>query len=448
MRNLPPLLMVFGVFLVGSVDVYSSEVKLTSNIELITEKEQKELAEINGKYNYDARYRALNNEMSSHSARVWQYVNKNNDYDEMVAYLTKKVVAIELTEDESNNIEDLVKAINEKNRLEKELSDYQDLNVSYETIKAKYSDLENEKKKTNSEKLKLLDKIIERIKADINRQNIKGIYSGDINCSRNSTISHCLSQKREEIEHLIMDSHLFLGKNSTFRYYDVASASLNMKGRLTFEVRFGAVPVFSNKIYHELNEALGFKSIRVLLKSDVAAKWYVDGRYVGRGERVEVDLSSGSHGILATFEGRTQSSVEDISKTTELNYFLNRGESEPEETVLLPAVKEEGQRADKSAFFTQAIQAKDKDTYVLIVDEQGEPIISEWAQSLSICSNDMQGRISKYEEYIDIIEDNKTYNDLIKYSFNTLDFRTVSVQDKGYIERELSKGITICKTER
>ncbi len=445
MRNVLPWLLILACFLITSADVYSAEVNLTSNIELMTEKEKQALISINNKYNYDIRYRELNNEMSTHSARVWQYVNKTNDYDDLVDYLTQKVVEIEITEGNSAPIDDLITIINEKNRLEKELLTFQNLTSSFKEIKSKYSELNNEKKKANSEKLKLLDQIIKRINGDILSNNIiKGTYSGYTNCSKNDTIKSCLSQQRGIIEDLIRDSNLYLGKKSDFKHYEVVNASLDMKGRLAFDVIFSAVPTFSKKIYHQLNNTLGLNSILVELKSDVAAEWFVDGRSVGQGERIEVELSSGYHGIFAQYQGSTQSSVEDISKPVTLNYFL--GKESGNQSVSAPSpVMQSDSGNTMTKFFIQQINTKDNDAYVLIVDEQGVPLISDWSRAVSICSNNQLGRIAKYEEYIDIITGNEEYNDLIKYRFNTLDLRTVLVQDNSYIKNSQSKGVTICK---
>lgn len=327
MRNTHPILLMLACFLMVSADVYSSEVSFTSNIELMNREENQALTDINNKYNYDVRYRELNNEMSTHSARVGQYVNKTNDYDDLVDYLTRKVVEIEVTEGNSAPIEDLVAVINERNRLEKELLTFQDLDSSYEMIKAKYSDLENEKKKTNSEKFELLDRIIERINGDIQRNNIKGTYLGYTSCRKNVSIQQCLSQMRDVIQGLIRGSNEFLGENSDFNHLEVIDASLDMKGHLMFEVSFSAVPTFSKDIYYQLNKMLGFESIQVILESDVDAEWFANGRFVGKGERIEVELSSGSHGILARYQGSTQSSVEDISRPVTLSYFLGKERS-------------------------------------------------------------------------------------------------------------------------
>ena len=302
---------------------YANEVRFDSSLILITEQENAELRKINNKYNYDEQLNKLNNEMSLHSARVWKYKNTIDELNELKKYLSESVISINSIS-EKNKIDDLVNSINKKNNIEKNLSTYDNLESNYKTLKDKYNNLSKVNKQFNIDKRNLLTKIIERIKNDINNNNTSGKYYGSVSCNTNNSIIDCLERNQFDIKNRIIDKSKFLTKDSVFSQYEVSSANLNLDGSLSFNITFRASPIFSKKVYKLLNEKLGFDLVKVSLKSNVPAEWYINGKLFGEGELVEAEIPAGSHGIYATYKGKAKSSVEEIYKPIELRYIIDK----------------------------------------------------------------------------------------------------------------------------
>ncbi|PSV87117.1 hypothetical protein [Photobacterium leiognathi] len=303
--------------------VYSNEIRYSQGVNIINDEEVLELRKIQRKYDYDKTFQNLNREMSLHSARVWTYKNKKNELEEIKNYLSESVISIDSTS-EKTKMDELLLAINEKSKIEKDLNKFSDLDSKEDEIKSKYSNLEKAKKKLNIEKRGLLSKIIERIHSEINGTSVSGNYYGAVNCNKNSSIMKCIEKNEFDVKNRIINDNLFLTEDSIFSKFDITGANLNLDGSLSFNILFSASANFSNKIYKSLNQKLGFELIKISLKSNVPAEWYIDGKLFGKGEQLEAEVPSGSHGIYATYKGKAKSSVEEIYKPVVLRYILDK----------------------------------------------------------------------------------------------------------------------------
>lgn len=303
--------------------VYSNEIRYSPGINIINDEEILELRKIQNKYDYDKTFQSLNREMSLHSAKVWKYKNKKNELEEIKNYLSDSVISIGSTS-EKKKVDELLSAINKKSKIENYLTKFNDLDNEKEAIKSKYSKLENVKKKINIDKRGLLSKIIERIQSEIKGKEVSGNYYGTVNCNKDSSIMACIENNKVDVKNRIINDNYFLTGNSVFSIFDITGANLNLDGSMSFNIKFSASANFSNKIYKSLNQKLGFELIKISLKSNVPAEWYINGKLFGKGEKLEAEIPSGSYGIYATYKGKAKSSVEEIYKPVVLRYILDK----------------------------------------------------------------------------------------------------------------------------
>ncbi|MEZ9177573.1 hypothetical protein [Vibrio kanaloae] len=449
------LLLVGGVALGGFPPL-----ALSAEIELMTSSERVQLDKVKAQHAYESRYELLNLRLSEHSSRVWEYVSKQTDYNDLQMYLQNKILSVDLSENEAEAINDLKKVINAKNQLEQELSSYSNLEEEYKTIKDQFTQLEDEKTVYNSEKRALLDSVVSRVKSEIKHSSIKGEFSGTTQCLKNQSITSCLSSRQPQIQSAIINDQLFLDNSSVFKVYDVINASLDLTGQLRYQVRYEASPMFSKDIYYQLNEKFGFETIEITLSSNVEAEWYVDGRMVGQGRSVKVDVTDGSHGILATYQGHSQSSVEEVSKPVTLRYNLNNADQIAPDAIKNTVPVHNNNVETPEGFSRVEDQVVNKggrelvkkglkqgdSAYILLFVDDKSPLMSDWSSSVSLCEREQLGRLARLEEYISLVEGGE-YDYLFKYNFNTLDYRTMTLTHDGSISKTSSQGITLCLSE-
>ncbi|GAM71200.1 hypothetical protein JCM19236_5848 [Vibrio sp. JCM 19236] len=187
-------------------------------------------------------------------------------------------------------------------------------------MKVNNKKIENEKREINSKKLELFDNIIKRINSQLGKSSHTGIYSSNTTCNQNLTISECITRKEPEIKDSIRFNDDFLNENSKITSLTVNSATIDFNGKLTYTVSYSSNAVITKKIYKKVNGLLGLESIPLILHSNMRAEWYVDGKYIGSGTKIDLELTTGQHGILATYQGETKSVVRQINKHGEL-YF-------------------------------------------------------------------------------------------------------------------------------
>ncbi|MGU3812803.1 hypothetical protein [Vibrio diabolicus] len=411
-----------------------------TSIELMTESEKARLNLLEKQYSYQEKLERLNSDLSLHTSKVWEYTNISEDLRQIELYLQNKVLTLDLSEGDQNALDDLRESINKKNKLSQSLNKLSNLDAEFRKLKEKFTALGNERKKYDSDKRTLLTSIVNRLQSDIDRSKVSGTFQGTRNCLKNQSINSCLSSSKPYIKEQIINDHMFLGTNSTFGHYEVKNATLDMHGKLSYEIAYNAQPLFNKEIYFQLNKLLGFESIPITLNSNVEAQWYINGMLVGSGKSIDIDLPDGSHGILATYQGQTESSVENIFKPKTLQYNF----SEFKKTISTPTLQEHDTLKEPAFYFkNKAITSDDGNKFTLIVNAQGTPILSDWSDALSLCKKN-QSSLASLNDFVQLVED-KEHQFLFKYNLNTLDHQTVAFTHTASVIKESAKGLTLCK---
>lgn len=409
-----------------------------SNLELMTGSEKEQLNLVEKQYAYNEQLKLLNSNLSLHTSKVWEYTNISEDLRQVESYLQNKVLTLDLSGDAQKKFDELKKTINRKNQLTQSLEGYSNLDDEYRKLEEKFKALENERKKYDADKRTLLTSVVNRIQSDIDKNTVSGTFQGTRDCLKNQSVPSCLSSSKQYIKEQIINNNIFLGTNSAFDHYEVQNAMLDMHGKLSYEITYRAQPLFNKEIYFQLNKLFGFESIPVTLKSNVEAKWYVNGKLLGTGKSIDVDLPDGSHGILATYKGQTESSVENIIKPKTLQYNF----SELKTPVPEPIHQELFEETDLY-FENKIITSDNGDEFTLIVNQQGTPILSDWPHSLSLCKKN-QSSLALLDDFVKLVEE-KEHQFLFKYNFNTLDHQTVAFTHSASIVKDSAKGLTLCK---
>ena len=436
-----------NLFLVSSSS-WADQLNLDSSIKLINELELSELETINDQFGQEQELIALNNDSSSLAAEFWTYKNTQAELDNLKSYLEELVLSIKDTD--SQPMSELIEAISRKNDLEKSLDSFSTLEEKQNKLEASYTSLMNNKKTLNVEKLKLFNKIINRLESEINNSFIDGSYIGVIRCRKNILMHDCLNQNESLIKSMITDKSIYLNENSFFDTYKIIDANLNFSGDLSIAVQFSSQASLSNEVYEAVNEKLGLKSVEIILKSNFPADWYIDGNKVGTGKKLSFELPSGYHGIMATYNGLSQSSVENIRKPTTLTYNLkkkiNKISVDGESLVsdFLPAPSK--MRVIESFSHTKLID-KEGSSYFLVIDSNGFPVLASHKDAPTLCEDK---RLATYKEYVDLIINSEgPYQKnayLLKYNLNTYNSSIVGISGSGIKRKPSSSlGISICK---
>ncbi|MDF4745733.1 hypothetical protein [Vibrio parahaemolyticus] len=407
-----------------------------SDIELLTESEKAQLSLVEKKHAYHEKIKLLNSDLSLHTSRVWEYTNTSEDLRQIETYLQNKILTIELSGDAQSVLDELRETINKKNHLSQSLDEFDNLDTEYRKLKEKFTALENERKKYDADKRTLLTSVVNRIQSDIEKSTVSGTFQGTRDCLKSQSIPSCLSNSKPYIKEQIINDHMFLGSNSTFERYEVKNAVLDMYGKLSYEVTYSAQPLFNKEIYFQLNKLFGFESIPIKLNSNVEAEWYINGKLVGHGKSIDVDLPDGSHGILATYQGKTESSVESIVKPKTLQYNFSQIEKPLSEPTSKP-------NAIDLTYKKKTITSDNGNKFTLIVNAQGTPVLNDWSDSLSLCK-DHQSSLALLNDFVKLVED-KELQFLFKYNLNTLDHQTIAFTHTASVVKDSAKGVTLCK---
>ncbi|MFM2589897.1 hypothetical protein [Vibrio sp. TBV020] len=374
-------------------------------IDFISHDERNELRLIESKYSYDDNYLRLNEQLSLHSSSVWDEANQIEAYNELSEYLKSKILFVDV---DSSEFESIKKLINKRKDIKKELDSYKDLPEKYAKIKDDFKKLEYEKIILNNEKRKVMQKAISRIQKEIERDNISKSITGVTKCKVNENLNGCLSRNKSLIMEDIVDNNVFLTEGSDFIAFTYTDASINLDNVLSYTAYYEAKPLFNSSIYNELNKVFGFESARVNLKSNVNVDWFVDGKYVGKGTDISVTLPLGTHAILATFEGNTQSSIENVQ--SEKDYYYNLKRSQVNNNG--PLVNNNSKTSSLlklnalSDVFLSALTTDDKKKFYMITDKNSVPLLLESRKAIEYCSFSEKYELASLEDYKEIIESN------------------------------------------
>ncbi|CAH0528958.1 hypothetical protein [Vibrio hippocampi] len=460
-----------------SLLLFLSSISVRSYANLMSQQERQQFIDIQQSYHVKQEYRLINQELSEYNAKVWQFANDQERSNHLAHELTKLVTQPYVESDE-NNLEQVSTQINqvlkEKSELDKTIAGYGDLQQSYQTILAQYDTLDELRKRERTDLMKLYNQVLSRLKVQIANKRIREIYSGSTTCGRNDSVHQCINQIEPQIKRQIINDDLYLTSRSSFTEFNIIDANLNLNGALSYQIEYIAQAVLNPKVIQQLNKEFAFDMVTVYLKSNVPAQWFINGKQVGEGEHVSISLPTGSHGILASYQGQSQSSIEEVIAGNTYQYHIEDRAVEVETQDVSPAIKTSSnpdltpshqQKSDPATTpqpsplfpsestdvitdassyleldYTLILQQGDT-VYHLIIDEQTAPLLhethSQHCESMSV------GRLATLEEYIDLMHNDSLDLVLSKYNFTTSNHGVVRVTDKQFIRLQKS-GIGIC----
>ena len=374
-------------------------------LEVINSEEERKLAQIEEQYDIDALLISVNNKFTQHNKKAFdieelvdKIENEKQSYETLISELPQKILAkdnmplvyrqIEAT---VNNIDELeTHSIEGAAALEKENAE---ILAEYEAI--------NKQRTEQSQKLfKLKTDITNRIIGDLSKSSstFPVAINGSTECSKYQSIADCLKESKSFILTNTRNESPFLNDKSVLLSYEVVDANMNMHGNLNYKVSMKFKPSYNNKIDQLLNEKLGLTSAMITLVSDVPADWYINGTKIGTGKKLFHEIPLGKHGILASYQSKDKSSVENIEGNGVFNYnFGNSVAAQPEKQTneVMPPLVAEAPKGE--------IKPKQKAKYTLFSDQTSIKLNTEKNTQKKVTD---QG----YEYFMGVTPSNKKQN--------------------------------------
>ena len=242
--------------------------------------------------------------------------------------------------------------------------------------------INNKRTEQNKQLFKLKTDIINRLIGDLSKSsstlpvNINGLTK----CSKYQSITECLKESKSFILTNIFNESPFLNNKSVLLSYKVIDADMDMNGYLNYKVAMKFKPSYNYKIDQLLNERLGLSSAMITLGSNVPADWFINGVKIGTGKELFHEIPLGKHGILASYQSKDKSSVENIEGNGVFTYAfhssvatLTKSESSVE---IVDPVAAESSKGD--------IQQKSKAQYTLMTDQTSIKATNDAAEKKSL----------------------------------------------------------------
>ena len=297
--------------------------------DIITSSEESALREIQQNYDVDSQLITANDKLSrynksqyDHEALALSIYTAKGKYKQLIKTLPEKVISGEGVAEYFKEIENVLLLID---RSEAEhiaggialKEEYQMIEMDY----VKLNDLRSEKNK----KLSLLKKqVVDRLVSDFSKPNSTQKFNrqGTAVCSTFQSISDCLSENEKIIISKTKKTEPFLNDRSVLLSYKVHDASMSMNGGLNYDVSMTFKSSYNNRVEALLNEKFGLKSALITLESNVVIDWFIDGNKVGKGKKIEQEVTLGRHGIMASYKSEGQSTVEIIEGNGQFTYVF------------------------------------------------------------------------------------------------------------------------------
>ncbi len=107
---------------------------------------------------------------------------------------------------------------------------------------------------------------------------------------------------------------------SSTNQFTVNSASMDFEGNVDYNVSFNLFVQYNEQINAQIMKEVGINSFDIMLVSNKDAVFYIDGLPVGNGNNVSVKVSKGKYSILAKFDDKQESSIQNITSPVSLTY--------------------------------------------------------------------------------------------------------------------------------
>ncbi|HIF9104525.1 TPA: hypothetical protein ACX6QA_001453 [Photobacterium damselae] len=415
-------------------------------IEVLTADEKSKLKLINNNQIYDQKTIEFFEKLSEQNKLLHVY---ELELEEQVS-VKKQYQNIYRNSENFNDIDKasslLIDLLEDKNKLSISINKKEStLSDGYKDIKKIQSDLKNIKEKRKYSILKLKKAIISRINNDIKSTKVIDVpLQASIKCTIANSLRQCLNENKESIIQGIINSNVFIDKSSIPLSYKITNASLSLEGIVNYSVLAKFKPVYTKEILVLINDELGLSTTKLELKSNVNAKWYLDGIEVDNGKKVIVDISYGRHSIVASYKGKVQSIQKNILKEDVLYFpFKIKKEKEP--------VRQESRRNLLSEYekkVDEVTKVSSQAKFDTIYSNYGKfKVLKDnplnYPEAIEVCKK-ANNKLINIENLTSLLNEKVITDSLLKYSFVTYDYGIIKVVGYDLENSTAKKGIVIC----
>ncbi|KDN30641.1 hypothetical protein VFDL14_07220 [Vibrio fortis] len=334
--------------------------------------------------------------------------------------------------------------------------------------------------------------IINRIRNEWNGKKKTIVQEGNFSCNEDQSIKNCLSRNRSLIVAKFRSDNEFISPSQDIDNYKIENASVDFSGNLSYRVSVEVSPVLTDEIISQIHSYLGINEVNILLTSNVNASWYLNGEIIGSGKKISKLVTSGKHTILASYDGKVESTVEQVVDGKEYYYNFKKSKKSKKtnnhesttkierKTVVKKTTpdsnekigKEQGRESNntiKSIMLSDPtgldmsqednsliVKAKGKygkelitkidDFRYFIIGSIAEPLIGD----VSAVACEDFGRPADLIEYLNILEGDtleSVKSTLSKHTIYTNDFGIVKVTDGNFENSTNTSAVTVCVTK-
>lgn len=415
-------------------------------IEVLTEDEKSKLKLINNNQTYDQSITEFLEKLSEQNKLLHIY---ELELEEQVS-VKKQYQNIYRNSENFNDIDKasslLIDLLEDKNRLSVSINKKESiLSDGYKDIEKIQSDLKDIEEKRKYSILKLKKSIVSRINNDIKSTKVVDVsLQASIKCTIANSLRQCLNENKESIIQGIINSNIFIDKSSIPLSYKITNASLSLDGIVNYSVLAKFKPVYTKDVLVLINDELGLSTTKLELKSNVNAKWYLDGIEVGNGKKVIIDISYGRHSIIASYKGKVQSIQENILKEDVLYFpFKIKKEKEPfQQESRKNLLVEYEKKVD------EVTKVSSKTKFDTIYSNHGKFKVVQnnqlsYPEAIEICKK-ANNKLINADNLASLLNEKVILDSLLKYSFVTYDYGIIKAVGYDLENSTAKKGVVIC----
>ncbi|PSU45130.1 hypothetical protein C9J12_23895 [Photobacterium frigidiphilum] len=296
---------------------------------LLTKAEQEQVSSVREQFNDTAELQkltkvnssifTLTNQTSQLKASI---VNERKAYQEYQQKLSKEMLSG--TEENTNYyFESMKKTSNKIKTSNDTIHKNTTLVAQYNTELEKLNHSIRQSKNVYSDKLTAIkNSVVTRIKTEFSKPlPIK--IDGKLQCSPYESIRACFESKQTTsklVNDAIESRFGQIDITSSTNQFTVNSARMDFEGNVDYNVSFNLFVQYNEQINAQIMKEVGINSFDIMLVSNKDAVFYIDGLPVGNGNNVSVKVSKGKYSILAKFDDKQESSIQNITSPVSLTY--------------------------------------------------------------------------------------------------------------------------------
>jgi hypothetical protein len=373
-------------------------------LEVINPEEERRLTQIEDQFDIDALLISVNNKFTQHNKKAFdieelveKIESEKLSYDMLITDLPKKILAKDNLPQVYKQIESTVNKIDQLET--RSIQESAALEAENTEILAEYNAINSKRTEQSKQLFKLKTDITNRLIGDLSKSSssLPVNINGSTECSKYQSITECLKESKSFILTNTRNESPFLNDKSVLLSYEVVDANMNMNGNLNYKVAMKFKPSYNNKIDQLLNERLGLSSAMITLVSNVPADWFINGVKIGTGKELFHEIPLGKHGILASYQSKDKSSVENIEGNGVFNYTFDSSGStlRKSNNTESPGVAAESPKGE--------IKQKSKAKYTLMADQTSIKETKEPEEKKSLSERG-------YEYFMGVTPSNKKQN--------------------------------------